>query len=177
MSLYEFVDELGRTIRSGRLRAVGGTVGDVPTQQADHSLSQSPGGGSQPVQAVYDGNVVTVANNAAGALTFDSLSSGTALLDITTPEAPTFLTAGTYAITGGYSASVALTAGGFCIGSISSNSASANLPAVHPDLVGTVVPLTLIAEAGDPCGLTIINKDGAEARDFALSGFVVVKLA
>lgn len=50
MSLYEFVDELGRVIRSGRLRAVGGTVGDVPTQQADQSLSQSPGGGSQAVK-------------------------------------------------------------------------------------------------------------------------------
>lgn len=172
---FDFIQG-GVVTSSAQLVDAAATVGDVLTVQSDKSVAAEPGGGSQPVQAIYDGNVVTIANNAQGSLTFDSLNSGTPLLDISTPDAPTFLEAGTYAITGGYSASVALTAGGFCVASINSN-AAANMTAVHPDLAGEVLPLTLVAEAGAPCGLTIINKDGVEARDFALSGFVIVKLA
>jgi len=47
VSLYE-IEQAGRETVVGKLRAIGGAPGDVPTQQSNGELVQAPGGGSMP---------------------------------------------------------------------------------------------------------------------------------
>ncbi len=59
-----------------------------------------PGGGSQPTtREQLSGNATACPYQTPTALTWDTKSFGTALLDISSPAAPTIVTTGTYAIT------------------------------------------------------------------------------
>lgn len=173
MSTYEF-DTGGVERLVGQLKAVGGATNDVPTQQASGLLLQAPGGGGgSAVQAVYSGTSVSVLNGAADNLTWDTLASGTELLDRTDPANPTFLAAGTYAISVVFTGD-ALTAAGYAIGQVSApvtfGAGYTPVPAATWGASGTVI----VAE-GDTLNASLVNQDGASARNFNIDVAVVVK--
>jgi len=184
VSTYEFIQSGTETL-SGTLKAVGGALGDVPTQQADGFLAQAAGGGSGPVGAIYSGNAVTIANTASGNLTWDTLAAGTDLLDRSTPGSPKFLAAGTYAVTASVRAS-ALTAAGWATVSLSVVSLSSSFTAetaIGPSpatlVVVTAVIVVTDADIGFSSGpvIQVTNLDGAASRDFTLNAAEIVKLA
>lgn len=130
------------------------------------------------VQAVYTGNNVSVADAATDPLTFDTLASGTALLNITAPAAPTFLTAGTYAVSVVFTGD-ALTAAGYAVGAVTSGatggfSFGAGYTQSPPDTFGASG--VCVAAAGDTLAAELTSHDGASARNFSIAAAVVVKL-
>ena len=171
-----FRDSSGDVRLIGTIYAPGATVGDVFTVQADGSLAPAPGGGSQPVQAVYSGSNVTIADGASAPLTWDTLDIGTELLDRSSPGIPLWLADGVYAITITYVASAPLTAGGYASAQLSTGNSSTAAQSSHPDLF-TGVCLVAQVVAGDFLALFVQNFDGATARDFQLFGCTIVKLA
>lgn len=96
-----FRDSDGTTRLSGDLLASGGAIGDVLTQQADGTFAPAAGGGGSSTEhATYRGNNVSIPNSgAATSLTWDTLVSGDALLDLSVPTAPTIVTGGVYVVT------------------------------------------------------------------------------
>lgn len=157
MTVYAFVDESGVE----RLR---GTIDPTP-------------GGSTPVSATYDGDPVTITDGNFAALTFDRLDDGSALLDITTPAAATFVASGTYAITAQVNATAPLTSGGYCGVFLSATGNVAAGEGAHPDQYAVTLAATVIATAGDACVVYTFNNDGAASRDFSLGAARIVKLA
>jgi len=133
-------------------------------------------GGGAGAQAVYTGNSVNIANGASGDLTFDTLALGPALLDISTPDAPTFLTAGVYAVALNASGD-ALTAAGYAtLGLAATGGFAFTADTEHPeDTWATSLGVCVVA-AGDPLLAVVNNFDGAAARNFAISACSVVKL-
>ncbi len=135
------------------------------------------GGGSMPVQAFYAGNTVSIANNAGANLTWDTLSSGTDLLDRSTLDAPALLADGTYALTAEVTAD-ALTANGWAalffatgnLGGLTGDSIQSNGPFA-------TVSITFIAVAGDTLLLTVDNVDGVATRNFSIVAATLVKTA
>ncbi len=151
--------------------------GDVLTADGAGNATWETGDGSQPIQAVYSGNAVSIANAAGGTPTFDSLDSGTELLDRTDPAAPVFLADGTYAFCYTVSCS-ALTPGGLftlnayngaTFDQVAFVALSATLPAT--------VTIVMHAAAGDLLGASLGNQDGVASRDFNLQGAILTKLA
>lgn len=157
MSNTEFVDETGATRLRGQLK---------------------PPPASSPVQAVYAGNIVNVADNATGILTWDTLASGTELFDRSNLVAPAFLTAGAYAITVVAECQQALTAAGNASFFLSNSAAAGQAIFTRSTLPfgGVILSQVQIFAAGDTLQLSVTNNDGAVARDFDISGAIVVKL-
>lgn len=133
------------------------------------------GGGASPVQAAYSGDNVTVANFDSANLPFTNLDGGTDLLDRTDPAIPTFLAAGTYAVTA--RARGALTAGG---------TANASLIVAGPDIFASVmndvsqecgIAGVAVVSAGDTLRIELDSYDGAAPQDFRIGSVFIVKLA
>lgn len=175
MSTYEF-ETSGVDRLVGTIKAIGGATNDVPTQQASGLLQQEPGGGgSSPVQAIYTGTNVSILNGAAANLTWDTLFSGTELLDRTDPANPTFLAAGTYAATVTVLGD-ALTASGYALVQVTVVYVLGSQTSEHPELtVGESV--TSIVDAGAALAASVDNQDGVAARNFNIALAAVVKIA
>lgn len=135
------------------------------------------GGGSQPVQATYFGGVVVINDGESASLPFGTLSEGTELLDRTTPDEPTFLDAGTYALTAQVATADPLTSGGFITAWVSFG---ATTPAFdtseHPAAGMTLTAIQTVA-ANDACGVHVTNHDGAASCSAGLGSATLVKLA
>jgi hypothetical protein len=163
----------------------GGDISEVVADDASVTVTNGTGpvvglsanGGSQPVQAMYSGSPVSIPDGQGAPLTFDTLDSGTELLDRTNPAAPELLAAGTYAFTGSFYASAPLTAGGHTAFNVSTSSGpTSSADTLHPDFVASA-SLVFVGEAGDSLLLSLNNIDGAASRDFSMYGAVLVKLA
>ncbi len=128
-------------------------------------------------QGLYDGDGVTIANGASELLTFDRVD-GDALLDISDVENPTFVAAGTYAITVQATAGAPLTSGGFCGVFVSVGGHSvAVAEGAHPETVPAAAVCVTQADQGDTLNVTVFNFDGASTRTFVLGLGLIVKIA
>lgn len=159
---------------------VAATPGEVLTANNPASTAGfAAGGGSVPVSASYSGNAVTAPNGMATGLTFDSLDVGTDLLDRTDPANPTFLAAGTYAVTVEIASTAPLTAAGYALLQfeiLGTDGVSIRSYSAAPDL-GFGASITGIAATGTLLTVFVRNFDGASSRDFLLEQCLVVKLA
>lgn len=150
------------------------TSGQVLTADGSGGLSFADNA-ANGVEGYWTGNAVTIANGSTGALTFDTLGEGTALLDTTTPDAPAFVSAGTYAVTIVVSGPV-LTAAGYALAAISSTDFFAPVSfTLYPAATWSVAG-TLVAAEGDPLLVNVTNHDGTASRAFTLEQAIVVKL-
>lgn len=157
----------------------GGETGPTGPTGPSGSAGATGASAATPVQATYSGNGNNVTNGATGQATVDSLESGIELLDRSDVSNPTFLTAGTYAITVGIRSNADLTAGGYAVVEVTAgpDATSSGNAVEHPHLGGGVTPLTAVVGAGDTLKVFVTNKDGASTRQFTLAGLVLVKLA
>ncbi len=143
-------------------------------------------GGSQPItREQLGGNNVTIANGAGAPLTWDSVFSGTPLLDITVPAAPTIVTSGTYAVTlqigpqgamtaaGNYRVKLELDATGEDP-TIYDTSAPSNANDAEPQVS---LGMTYYIPAGGTIVVTVYNHDGAASVDFAINNAIVQRLS
>jgi hypothetical protein len=134
-----------------------------------------PAIGSAGVQTAYTGPSTLCTNDDYTNLPFGDFE-GPALLDITTPASPTFIEAGTYAVSLVIHGDD-LTAGGvatiFVAGA--TNDFRAAGQAEHPmqQFGATAV---MVAEAGDPLAAVILLEDGVADRNFQILRAIVVKL-
>jgi hypothetical protein len=136
--------------------------------------------GFAPVQAAYNGSGVSIANGATGQVTWDSLFSGTELLDRTDPANPLFLSTGTYAITATLGSTFPLTAGGSCVAYLFEQEAGATSAAAYtekPELGITVSVVVVVTDVSQPLQALVENFDGVSARFFLLAAGVIVQLA
>ena len=143
----------------------------------------SKGGSSaapSSAQGQYTGNDVSINNNASAVLTFDTLSSGTAQLNISVPGSPTIVTAGVYAISayvrgtslsvaGNFRANLAL---GLGVIQAYAAPASAAVPTVDMGLT-----LVSVCAAGSPVAITVLSEDGSSARNFKIVLAVVQRIS
>lgn len=136
-------------------------------------------------KAQYSGNPLTIANGAQAYLTWDTLASGTELLDRSTPQFPVVLADGVYQLVVQIAAS-GMTAGGFAFiqaqltGSPMGGSESdAYFPAqlvpvgISPGSATILVPML----AGDSVGVSVSNLDGAVSRDFYIFDADLIKVS
>lgn len=143
-------------------------------------------GGSQPVtQQQYEGDPITVANSASGFLTWDLDDGPDSLIDVADPASPTFLAAGTYAVSvkthpwaglntgGSFVLDVILDADGDFPAKMSQASAPATVEVNQPDVSVAVtwkVPVGAVLQA------KVTNHDGTDPADFGLYLASIVKL-
>jgi hypothetical protein len=160
--------------------SVGGVVKESGNLTFTDAANQ-PGGSSAPItREQIAGNPTSIANGASVNLPWNVVSSGDALLDLTTPAAPTIVTAGTYAVSvevdpvasmtaaGWFSVSLTLDSGGEAAAmNGTSPPASASL-----DMPGLSVSLTYYIPAGGTIVVRVHNGDGVSAIDFVLFGIV-----
>lgn len=170
--LLEIQQAEGITI-VGTLHDPGATVGDVLTVNADKSISAKPGS-APPAQAVYTGASVLIGDGGADSLTWDTLASGTELLDRSAPGNPVFLAAGVYGVTVNVTGD-ALTAAGFAVARITAPQSSHAY--TQSPVQGWSVSLVVSVAAGASLIAQVLNHDGAAARNFHIDSAVVVKLA
>ncbi len=173
-----FEDSTGTIARlTGELEFdVPATPGEVLTADNPASTASFAAGAVATVQAVYQGNAVNIGNGASANLTWDTLSTGTALLDLTDPANPTFLTDGTYAVTALFVGD-ALTAAGYAAGQLTVAGAALALNETQNPADTWSTSGTVVASAGDILDAPVVNEDGVSARNFNIRSAVVVKLA
>ncbi len=171
----------------GSLEVTDGTTTVTPVTEIDFTSGAvvTDGGdgvaqvavGFAPVQGVYLGNSVAVANGGAGNLTFDTKASGTELLDRSDPANPAFLAAGTYAISLQCNSGAGLTAGGSV--TVGLTVAGETLPEGYTQKpqIGWGVSGVVVAGVGNVITATVQNFDGALSRNFSIASAVIVKLA
>lgn len=128
------------------------------------------------------GNNVNVNNGAGALLTWDTKGAGVELLDRSTLNAPTIITAGVYAVavtargltmtaTGGYLLVLELDANGADATAEDSALASAAYPSPE-----TFAALVYYLPAGALVAVSVLNNDGVAARDFVLTNAVIQRL-
>lgn len=152
------------------------------------------GGASTDTQrAAYSGNPVSVPDAPGGqpkALTWDSLGSGEALLDLTDPELPEVITGGIYAVTAVAHATELLNAGAtyqatlhldyFGDDAVCETSGTNDLGPGGPALgLESMVSLacTYYIPAGGVISLTVLLSDGTADRDFNLREAMIQRLS
>ncbi len=136
-------------------------------------------------RAQYSGNDVSIANGAAGTLTWDTKVSGTALLNITVPSIPTIVTAGVYAVSVWIAPAAGLTLNGNYEVTLSLDAAGDNAPfdgTASPSVAGaTVAALELTGVYYIPAGgqITAVlgSNDGVSTRNFAINTAVVQRIS
>lgn len=134
-------------------------------------------------RSLISGNDVTINDTQVLALTWDSLDSGSALLNRTSLGAPTVVTAGIYAFTIVIRTSF-ITAGAFYIATLELDSngddATLDVPSPPATAVDTGPKISLAATYYMPAGAIILlkvnNRDGVAARDFSIQAAVVQRI-
>ncbi len=143
------------------------------------------GGGSQPItrEALY-GNAVTITNGSNGSLTLDTSLGPDSLLDISTPDTPTIITAGTYAFTVGSSVGGSMTAGGGYDLTLAVDTAGENaltqatvVAGVHVTNPHASVTVVYHCPAGAAIAVQVNNNDGVQSLDFSVFELIVQRLA
>jgi hypothetical protein len=129
---------------------------------------------TDPVQAYYTGDPLSIANNTQANLPWTDLAGGTELLDRTDPANPTFLEDGTYAVTLNVVGD-ALTANGYATAILYDDTLTIVNESLHPNRQFGVTAV-VVAAAGDGLVAAVHNFDGASARSFSIDTAVVVKL-
>lgn len=134
-------------------------------------------GAGAGAQATYSGGNVTIADGGGDTLPLGSLDSGVELLDRSAPANCTMLESGVYAVTANLVCS-GMTAGGSWAAGISGGQGAGAATTFLFGGLGTST-LTYVSGylAGDALVVVAINRDGAVARDFAVSSLTLVKLA
>lgn len=126
-----------------------------------------------------EGNAVTIANGASAPLTWDTLTAGEALLDLTTKTAPTVITAGVYAVTIYVTPGAITHAGYYTLGlSLDADAADANQFATSPASsaanASPVIGCTNVfyVPAGGVIQATVGNFDSAASVAFTLTAAI-----
>lgn len=132
-----------------------------------------------PGREILSGNPTAVGNGASAALTWNTKDSGSALLDLTTPDAPKIVTAGVYAVTVTVTPA-AITAAGYYTVSLALDSSGddASVSTTSPaSAIANTAPviscgLTYFVPAGGVIAVTVGNFDGANSVNFSLAAVV-----
>jgi hypothetical protein len=145
------------------------------------SVTPAGGGGgtyTPPITRAQYGTAAptTIANNANANIAWE-LTSGSSLLDLTTPDAPTVVTAGVYAVTVFTSTTAAMTANGryemaFDLDRDGDDPQLVLIPGATSGPVRTTAALTYYCPAGAVLQVNIANKDGVASRDFTFIGVI-----
>lgn len=137
-------------------------------------------------RAIYFGNNVSINNGATGSLTWDSIQGGgTALLDLTAPGLPTFVTAGVYAVSVYVSAAANMTAAGAMEVELEIDTAGDDPTIVQVSGPATALEprpfcalsLTYYSPAGGTIRLRLKNNDGVQNLNFLLQYGVVQRIS
>lgn len=146
---------------------------------------QFPGGGSVPAQETLSGDPVTIVASGNANLTWDTKGSGNDLLDLSTPDAPTVIADGVYAVTIQVNPHFTspLTVGATFQAILSLNSeldVAFTTADSSPASVANAQPcvsLTVVSQmtAGDAINAQVTNWDGAASVDYVLSNAIVQK--
>lgn len=169
------IDTAGGDVSFGNGRATGLSDPSAPQDADTQAARDAAIAAALPAaftQGRYGGTLTAVANGANADFPW-TLDSGTALLDLSTPAAPSTVEAGTYAISFSLSAGSAFTAGGFANFQLAAGSAGIVYGRLFTSASGSIVTAL---DATNIVILTVSNEDGVAARDFSMD-VVIVKLA
>jgi hypothetical protein len=162
----------------------GGSTGQALTKASSADNDVEWTGGATSREDFIGGEVVTVANNSNGRVTWFSLQ-GSTLLDLTDPSIPVAIAAGAYAVSVAILPTTNMTADGFygLVLELDSDGDDASIE-TESRLATAAKPLPKVAISGTyyiPAGGTIrakvFNFDGAISIDFGLTSAFVQKVA
>jgi len=140
------------------------------------------GGGLQTAWEQIVGDPVTIADGGSSRLTWNNKILGSDLLDLSTPDLPTVVQDGVYAVTCTVYTGGSMTLGGYYRLSLyldesgNSGSAQASFPVTTFSVQISVIPLVFFIPAGGTVALYVANGDGVNAVDFNLQVGVVQRL-